>query len=116
MRGSCRTLLLFCVVLFSAGFLLVLAAPASKSQNTEEKGLKDLAALHPIDVHVHVFKNDPAFQKMLEDLNLKVMNILVMDDTLSYRKELQPQVDEAISLMHSSRGHIAFCTTFDPYK
>jgi hypothetical protein len=67
-------------------------------------------------VHVHVFKTDPAFQKMLERLNLRLMDILVMDDTESYRKQLQPQVDNALELVRSSRGHVVLCTTFDPYK
>jgi hypothetical protein len=89
------------------------AAPAAGSP--EQQALKSFAALHPIDVHVHVFKTDPAFQAMLERLNLKVLNILVMDDTLSYRKKLQPQVDDALALMRSSHGHVALCTTFDPY-
>jgi len=53
---------------------------------------------------------------MLEELNLKLLNILVMDDTLSYRKQLQPQIDDALVLVQSSHGHIALCTTFDPYK
>jgi predicted TIM-barrel fold metal-dependent hydrolase len=39
-----------------------------------------------------------------------------MDDTLPYRKQLQPQIDDSLTLVHSSRGHIALCTTFDPYK
>lgn len=81
----------------------------------DEQALKSFAAIDPIDVHVHVFKTDPAFQAMLERLNLKVLNILVMDDTLSYRKKLQPQVDDVLALMRSSHGHVAFCTTFDPY-
>jgi hypothetical protein len=53
---------------------------------------------------------------MLERLNLKLLNILVMDDTLSYRKQLQPQIDDAQALVRSSRGHVALCTTFDPYN
>jgi predicted TIM-barrel fold metal-dependent hydrolase len=87
------------------------------SRPADEAGtLRAFAALHPIDVHVHVFKTDPAFQKMLEQLNLKLMNILVMDDTLPYRKQLQPQIDDALALVRSSHGHVALCTTFDPYK
>lgn len=82
----------------------------------DEQALKDFAAVHPIDAHVHVFKSDAQFQDMLDQLNLKLLNILVVDDTLSYRKELQPQVTDALALMRSSKGHIAFCTTFDPYK
>lgn len=53
---------------------------------------------------------------MLEQLNLKLMDILVMDSTHPYRKSLQQQIDDAQALVRSSRGHIALCTTFDPYK
>src|SRR5208283_4688698 len=82
----------------------------------DEGSLSAFAAIHPIDVHVHVFKTDPTFQKMLERLNLKLLNILVTDDTNPNRKQLQPQIDDARALVQSSRGHIALCTTFDPYK
>ena len=53
---------------------------------------------------------------MLENLNLTVMDILVMDDNLPYRKELAPQITGALDLLHSGKQHVAFCTTFDPYQ
>jgi predicted TIM-barrel fold metal-dependent hydrolase len=89
--------------------------PAADKSGEEEGALRPFAAIHPIDVHVHVFKTDPAFQKMLERLNLKLMNILVTDDTNPHRKDLQRQIDDAWALVRSSRGHVALCTTFDPY-
>jgi len=92
------------------------SAPSSGEPSAEEKALQSFAAIHPIDVHVHVFKTDSAFQAMLERLKLKVMDILVMDDTNSSRKQLQQQIDDALALVRSSRGHVALCTTFDPYK
>jgi hypothetical protein len=93
-----------------------LAASAPTERTSSEQTLKSFAALEPIDVHVHVFKTDPAFQALLERLHLRLLNILVVDDTLSYRKQLAPQVDDAVALVRSSRGHVALCTTFDPYK
>jgi predicted TIM-barrel fold metal-dependent hydrolase len=95
---------------------IVFSAPPQPGASPDEQALHSLAALHPIDVHVHVFKSDPAFQAMLQRLNLKLLNILVMDDTLSYRRKLQPQIDDSLALMRSSGGHIALCTTFDPYS
>lgn len=94
----------------------LLSAPPPAGETEYDQALKSFAALHPIDAHVHVFKTDPAFQAMLERLNLKLLNILVMDDTLSYRKQLQPQIGDALALMRSSHGHIALCTTFNPYQ
>jgi len=106
------------LILMTAGILFAVFQPsaAEPQSTTEDQALKSLSALEPIDAHVHVFKTDPAFQTMLEKLNLKLMNILVMDDTLSYRKELQPQIDDAWKLVRSSKGRVSFCTTFDPYR
>jgi hypothetical protein len=90
--------------------------PSPAANLSTAEALKSFAAMQPIDVHVHVFKTDPAFQSLLERLHLKLLNILVMDDTLSYRKELKPQVADALDLVRSSHGHVALCTTFDPYR
>jgi hypothetical protein len=118
-----QLLLGFCISLYSAAQTPVSSNPASSNRNdsqensaAEQAALRGFAAIHPIDVHVHVFKTDPAFQQMLEQLNLKVLDILVMDDTLPYRKQLQPQVDEGFALVKNGHGHVALCTTFDPYK
>jgi len=107
---------------FVASLLLTgyLFSPIARSQTSVQPGPDDIlqafARIRPIDVHVHVFKTEASFQAMLEKLNLKLMNILVMDDTLPYRNELQPQIKDAFSLTRSSKGHVALCTTFDPYK
>jgi len=103
------------IALTALVFHPVLVSASDKPAGADDP-LKALAALKPIDVHVHVFKTDPAFQRLLEKLNLTLVDILVMDDTLSYRKELQPQVNDALALVRSSQGHIALCTTFDPYR
>jgi len=114
--GICLTLSLLVAIALSCSAQITASARSSASQNADEKALQSFAAVHPIDVHVHVFKTDPAFQKMLERLNLKVMDILVMDDTNAARKQLQQQVDDALALVRSSRGHVALCTTYDPYR
>ena len=117
-RPIAQVALVFSIVLsiaFSSSAQAQTSPSAAKSAD-EQSALRAFAAIHPIDVHVHVFKNDPAFQKMIERLNLKLLNVLVMDDTLPYRKQLQPQIDDALALVHASRGHVALCTTFAPYK
>jgi predicted TIM-barrel fold metal-dependent hydrolase len=105
-------------------FLLVLfpwprnlrTAQAASNVTTEEEALKSLAALHPIDAHVHVFKTAPEFQAMLEQEQLTLLNVLVVDDTWGPRNQLQPQIDDAWKIVHSSKGHVFLCTTFDGYK
>jgi predicted TIM-barrel fold metal-dependent hydrolase len=119
MKITQRAVLLSALIL--SGVMVARPARRSSPQGSEkemttEQALQGFAAIQPIDVHVHVFKTDPAFQSMLNRLHLKVMNILVMDDTLPYRRQLAAQVDVAVQLAHSGQGHIAWCTTFDPYK
>jgi hypothetical protein len=98
----------------ASGFALGEKAPSE--QAISEDALKSLATLDPIDVHTHVFKTDQAFQAFLEKVHLKLMDILVVDDSESFRTKLEPQVKDALSLVRSSNGHVALCTTFDPYK
>jgi len=114
-RTIAQAILVFSIALSATGQAPT-ATSASARPADEERALRAFAAIRPIDVHVHVFKTEPAFQKMLERLNLKLLNILVMDDTNLNRKQLLSQIEDAVALVRSSGGHIALCTTFDPYK
>jgi predicted TIM-barrel fold metal-dependent hydrolase len=119
MTGLTRTIAQATLVLsiaLSATAHAPTSASAAAKPASDEATLAAFAAIQPIDVHVHVFKTDPAFQKMLERLDLKLLNILVTDDTNPNRKDLQRQIDDAQTLVQSSNGHVALCTTFDPYK
>jgi hypothetical protein len=119
MTGSARNIarvILGLSIALSTASQAPTSAPAGAQLTDEERALHAFAAIHPIDVHVHVFKTDLAFQKMLERLNLKLMDILVTDDTNPNRKHLQHQIDDAEALVRASGGHVTLCTTFDPYK
>lgn len=116
MKRVSQTVLCVCLALGMVVPRSMSQQPSPAANLSTAEALKSFAAMQPIDVHVHVFKTDPAFQSLLERLHLKLLNILVMDDTLSYRKELKPQVADALDLVRSSHGHVALCTTFDPYR
>ena len=67
MRITKQAILLSVLILY--GFALAWPARQSPSQGSEkemttEQALQAFAAIQPIDVHVHVFKTDPAFQSM----------------------------------------------------
>ncbi len=113
-RTIAQTIITLCLALPATPAPTSASAPAKLAD--DEGALSAFAAIHPIDVHVHVFRTDPAFQKMLERLNLKLLDILVIDDTNPNRRQLQPQIDNGLELVRSGGGHFALCTTFDPYK
>jgi predicted TIM-barrel fold metal-dependent hydrolase len=107
---------LFCIMAFtfgaSAGFV-----SAQRSSNTREKqALKAFAKLQPIDVHTHVFANDPQFIAMLVRLHLHLVDILVVDNKSLEMKSLEPQRTEAFAFVNASHGHAWLCTTFDPFQ
>ncbi|TAM80595.1 MAG: amidohydrolase [Acidobacteria bacterium] len=77
--------------------------------------LADFAAVAPIDVHVHVYKDDPSFAAMVKRLNLRLLNICVIDDRDPFFKSLEPQRSDELKVRSATDGRAAFCTTFSPY-
>jgi predicted TIM-barrel fold metal-dependent hydrolase len=76
--------------------------------------LTGLSALRPIDLHAHVFKNDPAFAAMLKRLDLRILDVCVVDKHDRGYEEAAPQNQKAREIMHSTGGRAAWCSTFDP--
>jgi predicted TIM-barrel fold metal-dependent hydrolase len=78
------------------------------------EGLAGFSALSPIDVHAHVFKNDPALGAFLKKVNLRILNICVVDKHDRGYEEAAPQNEKARAIMKSTGGRSAWCSTFDP--
>ncbi|HEX6804672.1 MAG TPA: amidohydrolase family protein [Terriglobales bacterium] len=111
---------------FLASFLLTLAilvawvqgwgsSYGSKPSLPAAADLAGFSALAPIDAHVHLYKDDPAFGTLLKRLNLRVLDILVIDDRDPYGKGLEPQRSDVLKVVHVTAGRALFCTTFSPY-
>jgi len=77
--------------------------------------LADFSALAPDDAHVHLYKDDPAFAAFLARLNLRLLDICVIDDRDPYFKGLEPQRGDVLKVVHSTGGRVVFCATFSPY-
>lgn len=90
--------------------------PHSAETPTTRAELQALASLEPIDTHTHVARGAPGFYAMLDRLHMHIVDILVFDSHDSYRKSLQPQLQDALQVVRDSKGHAVLCTTFDPYK
>jgi predicted TIM-barrel fold metal-dependent hydrolase/DNA-directed RNA polymerase subunit H (RpoH/RPB5) len=78
--------------------------------------LTSFSALAPIDAHVHLYKDDPAFGALLERLNLRILDILVIDDRDPYFKALEPQRGDVLKVVGRTAGRAVLCTTFSPYE
>ena len=77
--------------------------------------LKAFAEMHPIDAHVHLYKDDPGFGALLERLKLRILDICLIDDRDPYFKAIEPQRADVLKVVHSTAGRAVLCTTFSPY-
>src|SRR5207245_9919432 len=89
---NCRAISLSCTILAPVMALACLLGTGSRYHarpgGPSAVDLAGFSALNPIDVHAHVFKNDPAFAALLRRLNLHVLDICVVDNTTAAMKKL----------------------------
>ncbi len=77
--------------------------------------MKAFAKLNPIDAHAHIYKSDPALNDCLRRLNLRILNVCVIDGRDPDFKGLEPQRSQVLDVFRTTSGRAAFCTTFSPY-
>ncbi len=71
-------------------------------------------ALARIDAHAHVFNSAPVFYDLLNQLDLRLVNICVVDKHDRGFEEAGPQHAKASEVYQGSQGRAAWCSTFDP--
>lgn len=90
------------------------AAKTSTSRAAvEAQALKGFSAIHPIDIHTHVYVDSAQFKAMLRKLNLHILDINDNDDTNPFRATLEPQLRIVRTIMNQTDGRVAWCTTWD---
>jgi predicted TIM-barrel fold metal-dependent hydrolase len=95
--------------------VLLAAQKSGPAASDESALLKSFADIQPIDVHTHIYKDDPELNALIDRLNLRAVNIAVIDDRDPDFKGLEPQRTEVLKVRQSTLGRVAFCTTFSPY-
>ena len=103
------------VLILLASVLLSGSSYGTRPELPPAADLASFSALAPIDAHVHLYKDDPAFGTLLKRLNLRVLDIAVIDDRDPYGKGLEPQRSDILKVVHVTAGRAVFCTTFSPY-
>jgi predicted TIM-barrel fold metal-dependent hydrolase len=99
-----------------AGFTMLRTFSAAQGAEAgRDPALAAFAAVGPIDAHAHIYKDDPAFKTLFERLNLRILNICVVDDRDPYYKSLKSQRDDLLKVRHTTDGRAVLCTTFSPY-
>jgi predicted TIM-barrel fold metal-dependent hydrolase len=84
---------------------------AAKAAASAMPVLRDIGA---IDAHAHVFVDDPAVRGMLDRLNLRFVNITVVDPYERGYEKVEPQQKAALEVFRGSQGRAPWVATFDP--
>jgi hypothetical protein len=87
----------------------------TKAARTPEPDSGEFSAVAPIDAHVHLYKDDPALNTLMQRLNLRVLNICVIDNRDPDYGGLEPQRTDVLKVRRVTHGRAVFCTTFSPY-
>ena len=98
------------------GLLRVSSGAEAKAAASADADLKAFAAVGPIDAHAHFYKDDPALGALFERLNLRILNICVIDNRDPDYGGLEPQRTDVLKLRRTTHGRAVFCTTFSPYE
>ena len=99
-----------------AGFTMWRTLPAPQGAEAgQDAALAAFAAIGPIDAHAHIYKDDAAFKTLLGRLNLRILNICVLDDRDPYYKSLKSQRDDLLKVRRATDGRAVLCTSFSPY-
>lgn len=67
-----------------------------------------------IDAHAHVFNPAPALFELLGRLDVRIVNISVVDKHERGYEEAEPQHTKALEVFRAGDGRAAWCSTFDP--
>jgi hypothetical protein len=90
-------------------------AQSGQSSAVGDEALSQLAAIEPIDTHLHAYQDVPAIADLFSRLNLRALNVLLIDDRDPFAKSMEPQWIGALAVHRLTKGRAAVCTTIDPY-
>ena len=71
-------------------------------------------ALGRIDAHAHLFEDASPFYELFNRLNLRLLNICVVDAYERGSEQVEPQHTMAMKVFSHSHKRAAWCSTFDP--
>jgi predicted TIM-barrel fold metal-dependent hydrolase len=90
-------------------------AQSGQSRVVDDEALSQLAAMEPIDTHLHAYQDVPAVADLFSRLNLRALNVLLIDDRDPFAKSMEPQWTDALAVHRLTKGRAVVCTTIDPY-
>jgi predicted TIM-barrel fold metal-dependent hydrolase len=90
------------------------ASPAAR-RAADSAVVSGLAAIEPIDTHIHAYQAAPAVADLFARFHLRALNITLIDDRDPFAKRMEPQWTDALAVRRLTKGRASVSTTIDPY-
>ena len=100
------------LVVVAAAVSLSAAPPATRAD--DDALVSQLAAIEPIDTHLHAYQDVPAVADLFSRFNLRALNITLIDDRDPFAKSMEPQWTIALAVRRLTKGRASVGTTIDP--
>jgi predicted TIM-barrel fold metal-dependent hydrolase len=97
-----------------AAVISLSAAPGAVGDG-DDAAVARLAAIEPIDSHLHAYQDVPAVGDLFVRFNLRALNITLIDDRDPFAKSMEPQWTDALAVRRRTKGRASVSTTIDPY-
>jgi hypothetical protein len=98
---------------FIVPFLVAMVSRGELNSRVTRNAGPTLASLGIVDAHAHVFTAAPAVFAMLDRLNLRFVNITVVDPYDKGFESVEPQQEEARAVARAAKGRAPWVATFD---
>jgi len=95
--------------------VLGLSGATMRSASGDDANVSELAAIEPIDTHMHAYQDVPALADLFSRFRLRGLNVLLIDDRDPFAKSMEPQWTDALAVHRLTKGRASVCTTIDPY-
>ena len=92
-----------------------LSATPPATRANDDALVSQLAAIEPIDTHLHAYQDVPAVADLFSRFNLRALNITLIDDRDPFAKGMEPQWTIALAVRRLTKGRASVGTTIDPY-
>src|SRR5436309_13284539 len=77
-------------------------------------GALELRDVAPVDAHAHIFFDDGHMRDTLQRLNLRIVDVTVVDPYARGYEAVEPQEREVLAVVRGANGRAFWVSTFDP--
>ncbi len=89
---------------------------APQTGRADDEIVSQLAAIEPIDTHLHAYQSAPALADFFARFNLRALNITLIDDRDAFARSMEPQWTDALAVRRLTKGRASVSLRHRPVR